>query len=107
MRNRSRKLCGRREVAWYAAGALIVQLALGAGVEWIWPTVRDPDFCNIERIVRARAAERPEAPLVVVLGTSRTLGALLAERLNHPESARAPLVINAGVAGGGTVGVIL
>jgi hypothetical protein len=91
----------RKDLAWYLAGTILVQLGLAAGIEWFWPGVRDPDFSDVERIVRARAAEHPGSPLVVVLGSSRTQMALAADRLNRTGDAAAPVVVNTAIAGGG------
>jgi hypothetical protein len=77
---------------------LAVQMVLAVGVERFWPAVRDPDFNDVEQIIRERTVDAPDRPLVVALGSSRTQMALAAERLNHPDS---PVVINAAIAGGG------
>lgn len=91
----------RSDLAWYAGGVLAVQLVLAIGVERFWPAVRDPDFNDIEQIVRERMAEVPGRPLVIALGSSRTQMALAAGRLNDATDPSAPLLVNAAIAGGG------
>lgn len=101
MRRRELQRRKRNELAWYLLGFLVAQAALAVGLERLWPAVRDPDFGALQQVVRARRAEAPARPLVVALGSSRTLMALRAGLLNHPDDPEAPLVINAAIAGGG------
>jgi hypothetical protein len=84
----------RNDLAWYLLGFVVVQLALAAGVDQYWPAIRDPDFADLERLVRLRQAEAPDRSLILVLGSSRTLYALRADRLNNPADDASPLVIN-------------
>jgi hypothetical protein len=91
----------RQSLIWYLVGFFAVQLALGVGVERFWTAVRDPDYNEVEQIIRARQMEAPNRPLVLVLGSSRTQLGLEAGRLNESEETNAPLVINAGFGGGG------
>jgi hypothetical protein len=91
----------RKAVVWFLVGFLIVQLGLAVGLETCWPAIRDPDFDELQRIVRARQAEAPDRPLVLAVGSSRTQMGLNAKRLNQPTDGAAPLVINCGIQGGG------
>jgi hypothetical protein len=91
----------RNDLVWYFAGLVMVQLGLAAGIDGLWPALRDPTFGDVRRIVHDRQADAPGRPLVLALGSSRTKMALRAERLNHPEDASAPIVINAAQLGGG------
>jgi hypothetical protein len=91
----------RQDLLWYFLGFALMQLALGVGVDRFWPTIRDPDYDDIERIVREQQAAAPGRPLVIVLGSSRTQLALRAESLNGLPDAAGSLVLNAAVAGGG------
>jgi hypothetical protein len=91
----------RADLAWFLSGIVLTQVALAIGVECFWPAVRDPEYDEIKRIVRARGAAAPGRPLVIALGSSRTQMALAAERLNRPGDAAAPVVINAAISGGG------
>jgi hypothetical protein len=91
----------RNDLLWYGAGFLLVQLGLAVGVERFWPAVRDPDFDDLQRIVRDQAAAAPGRPLALAIGSSRTLMALRPDRLNLSSDPATPCLINAGVAGGG------
>jgi hypothetical protein len=94
MRPRDLQKRKRNDLAWFLLGFLVVQLALGLGVERFLPTVRDPEFEEIDQIMHERLVEAPGRPLVLVLGSSRTRMALRTERLNHPDDPAAPVVIN-------------
>jgi hypothetical protein len=91
----------RNTLAWSLAGMVGVQLALAIGIEHCWPAIRDPDFHEIEAIIRSRTAAARGRPLVVALGSSRTQMALAPARLNRSSAVSDPIVINAAVAGGG------
>jgi hypothetical protein len=91
----------RNELGWYLVGVVVLQVALAIGIERYWPAIRDPDFAEIERLIRERTAEAPHRPLVVALGSSRTQMSLATERLNDRSDPRSPIVINAAIPGGG------
>ena len=93
----------RTDLVWYLVGFVVAQIALGVGLERYWLAVRDPQYADLEQIVRARQAEAPGRPLVLALGSSRTLGGLHAERLNNSADDTAPLVINSAMLGGGPI----
>lgn len=89
----------RKYLLWFCLGFVVVQLGLALGQEH-WQVVRDPDFDDVQRLVAARRAEAPTRPLFLALGSSRTLMALRAEKLNRPAKS-APLAINCAFAGAG------
>ena len=99
MRQRESQKHWRNYVRWVAIGFVLVQVAL-AFVQEGCQAVRDPDFDSLSRLISARRAEAPARPLFLALGSSRTLMALRAERLNPPMDA-APLTINCSFLGGG------
>jgi hypothetical protein len=72
---------GRAAVGWAALTFLGLQLALSLGVERWRPDVRDPEYGIKLAVLRRRLAERPGAPLVLALGSSRTLLGLRPELL--------------------------
>jgi hypothetical protein len=86
-----------KDLAWYLLGFFVVQLGLAVGIDAYWTAIRDPEFAELLDIVRKRQVEAPGRPLVLVLGSSRTRGALRAEYLNCPGDETRPLVINCGV----------
>jgi hypothetical protein len=98
---RERQRRNRNDLAWYGAGFVLLQLALGLGIERYWAAVRDPEIAALERIVRDRLAEFPDRPSVLFLGSSRTRWGVHAELLNCPADPDAPLVLNCSVASSG------
>jgi hypothetical protein len=73
---------GRAAVGWAALTFVGLQLALSLGVERWRPEVRDPEYGIKLAVLRRRLAERPGAPLVLALGSSRTLKGLRPELLD-------------------------
>jgi hypothetical protein len=80
-----------------------LQGLLGLAVEFWLPDVRDPEYAGKLERLRARRAEAPDRPLVLCLGSSRTLTGLQAGRLSEPADHPRALVFNFGVTGGGPV----
>ena len=94
--SRVRKL--RRCLLWILAGIALSQLVLGTAVERCLPGVRDPEFqAKLERL-RARRREAPDRPLVLVIGSSRSLHGLDAGSLGKDRPA---VVFNFGIGGSG------
>jgi hypothetical protein len=101
MRRRELQQRMRKNLLWFALGFLIVQLGLAVCVETCWPAVRDPHFDSIRRIIQDRQAETPGRQLFLVVGSSRTLYGVRAERLNQMTGSAGPLVINVSSLGAG------
>jgi hypothetical protein len=96
---------GRRAVLWGLLVFACVQAALGVYLNWRRPDVRDPAFGLRLLTLQRRLAEEPAAPLVVVLGSSRTLNGLSPAHMavdRGPGEAK-PLVFNFALAGSGSV----
>jgi hypothetical protein len=89
----------RRELAWFLAGFVACQLGLAVAVDRFWPAVRDPEFARSFAALRHHRAAEPRRPLVVLLGSSRTLSNVRDDLFRTDPSA--PLVYNLGVGGGG------
>jgi hypothetical protein len=89
----------RAILGWFAAGFVLVQLALAWQLETAWPGVRDPEWHLLMERLQQRRAEAPGRPLVVVLGSSRTQIGLGAAALSRAPAG--PLVFNACVPGAG------
>jgi hypothetical protein len=105
MRHRRRAFCQQacRTLIWSVAAFGVLQLSLGVAIEFCLSEVRDPEYAGKLERLEARRAERPDLPLVVCLGSSRTLTGMQAARLStEPQQPRA-LVFNFGVSGGGPV----
>jgi hypothetical protein len=91
----------RGELLWGVVGFLLCQAVLAVAVEHWLGEVRDPEYAAKEERLRARQAEAPGAPLVVVLGSSRTKMGLRADRI-RPDRDGA-LVFNFGLLGAGSM----
>src|SRR3954470_25044113 len=91
----------RRRLLWLLAGFAVCQLGLAVTIESALPGVRDPEFEGRLERLKARRAEAPGRPLVLVLGSSRTAFGLDARRLSAAERPHGPLVFNFGILGGG------
>jgi hypothetical protein len=83
---------------WAALFFACLQLGIGVSLDCWLADVRDPEYALKERQLRSRQAEAPDRPLVVMLGSSRTLLGLRAGRL---EGGGGALVYNFGVIGCG------
>src|SRR5689334_21204732 len=83
---------------WAALFFGCLQVGIGLALETWLTEVRDPEYALKERQLRARRAEAPGRPLVVMLGSSRTLLGLQAGRLGEDGSA---VVYNFGAVGCG------
>jgi len=90
---------------------LIATLALSGvtllAADVLWPALRDPEYGIRSKALRARAAENPGRPLVVVVGSSRTGAGLCPaawEAVRPADAARPdPILFNMGRAGAGAV----
>jgi hypothetical protein len=84
---------------WGLALFWLGQLALNAALECWTPDVRDPEHTAKRDCLRATLAESPGHPLVLFLGSSRTLFGLQPDLMGSsgPSAARAPLVYNFGI----------
>jgi hypothetical protein len=102
---RRSKVIGRSAhvIAWalvfYAAG----QVALAWYASWVNPKVRDQEYGTIITGLKARVAESPRRPLVVVLGSSRPAGAFRFAALPPPHGVPEPVVFNCSVIASGPI----
>jgi hypothetical protein len=96
---------GKRAIVWAAIVFAGVDLAASFALNTWRPELRDPAFGLRLRTLQKRRAENPDAPLVLVLGSSRALHALapayLADSLSHQTPT--PLVFNFSLSGSGSV----
>jgi hypothetical protein len=105
-RRPARAAATRSPAAALAYGLLFfacLQAALAAALEARQSRLRDPEFAARVPRLRARLTERPGAPLVLVLGSSRTLLGLRPASLPPLRGAggREPVVFNASLLGAG------
>jgi hypothetical protein len=95
----------RSQLFWSLMAFAAVQAALAVAVDRFWPVVRDPEFTLREQGLRVQMSSAPRRPLVVFLGSSRTLADV------RPESLAAapdrPLAYNFGIGGGGPIAELI
>jgi hypothetical protein len=92
----------RRSVGWFALTFVLSQLAMFVALEWAAPGLRDPEFYRKLGRFRARHAERPGAPVVLALGSSRVYTGLRLQALGDgADVPQIPLCFNAGLLGAG------
>jgi hypothetical protein len=96
---KARRRLNRRAVGWYLFGFMAVQIGLGALVERSGAALRDSVFERNAARLAARRAEYPDRPLLLALGSSRTLTGLDAGRITRADGRR--LVFNMGELGAG------
>jgi hypothetical protein len=83
----------RAVFAWTALFLAAIQAALGVWLYRYHPETVDPEYRGRLARLKARRAEEPSRPLVVVLGSSRPLSGLRAGLLNDPAPG-GPVVFN-------------
>src|SRR6476646_392089 len=92
----------RRSVAWFVLTFVLGQLAMFVALEWAVPGLRDPEFYRKLVRLRARRGERPTAPVVLALGSSRVYTGLRLPALGDTADApQEPLLFNGGLLGAG------
>ncbi len=98
----------RAALAWGLALFVCIQLVLGVFLEWWMPGVRELQYAVKHDLLQRRLTEAPERPLVLLMGTSRTLNGLdPAELPSLPSAADPPLVFNFAHAGAGPLRQLL
>jgi hypothetical protein len=91
----------RSRLFWALGAFAALQAALAVGVDSFWRAVRDPEYAAREQALRRRLAEAPGRPLVLFLGSSRTLADVRADLLSSAPDG--PLAYNFGIGGGGPI----
>lgn len=71
----------RSVLAWSAVSYLALQLLFVIWADLFQPVIYDPEFSDRIALLRARHAEQPEQPYVLVLGSSRMVLGFRPERL--------------------------
>jgi hypothetical protein len=96
---------GKRAALWGLLVFVCVQAAVGVYLNWRRPDVREPAFGLRLLTLQQRLAEEPGVPLVLVLGSSRTLNGFSPAHMPIPynRDGRTPLVYNFAFAGSGSV----
>jgi hypothetical protein len=85
----------------------LVTALLAVAVETVKPEWRDPEYGHRLRQVRRWQRARPERPLVLVLGSSRTQNGVSPKDMSFEDRPGSPLVYNFGYRGAHPLGVWL
>src|SRR6266568_1111886 len=94
--NRRRVMGAKSALGWGALGFLCVHLILDIGVVARHHDLHDPEFAQRLELLRTRLDEEPDRPLMLLIGSSRTVGSFRPEVLPPLETASGerPLVFN-------------
>ncbi|MHB1422150.1 MAG: hypothetical protein ACYC3I_02915 [Gemmataceae bacterium] len=100
---------GKRAIAWGALVFVCIQAALSIYLNSRRPELRDPAFGLRLLTLQKRLAETPGAPLVLLLGSSRTMNGLSPSHMGLAldEISPTPLVYNFALPGSGSVRELL
>lgn len=95
---------GPATLVWALVWFACAQALLSAAVEFGDPLLRDPEFGNRLARLERQSSKRPEAPLLVVLGSSRAAnGVRPAEMTSTATRGPSPLVFNFAMTGYGPI----
>jgi hypothetical protein len=96
---------GKRAMLWTAIFFLCSQLALSAYLLLQRPEIRDPVYGNRLKSLQQRLAENQDAPLALILGSSRAMNGLSPAAFGFPAngSKPTPLIYNFALSGSGSV----
>lgn len=102
---RSRRKIARAAVLVFPAAVVLVHLAVLFAMDVAWPRLRDPEYGRRAVQLRARVAEHPTRPLVLVFGSSRAAMGVRPSAWEdaRPGTPRDPLIFNMSAVGGGPV----
>jgi hypothetical protein len=81
LRPRRQRRTGKAALAWAAVLFVLLQLGFVAWGDFREPGIYDPEFAFRSALLQAQCAERPDRPLLAVLGSSRTVLEFRPERL--------------------------
>jgi hypothetical protein len=96
---------GRRIVLWTFACFLLSQVALSLYLDYKRPELRDPLYGYRLRSLQSRLAASPDAPLFLLLGSSRIKYSVCpdAMQIHATEAGSQPIIYNFGINGMGTI----
>lgn len=97
------RVSARRVVIWTAATFLGLNVGLVLVMDVLWPEVRDPEYGRRVKYLKARMAEHPTRPAVVVIGSSRCAMGVRPDvwETARPNTPSDPLLFNMSLAGSG------
>ena len=97
----ARRRAARRAVLLFAVVVVAANVALAAGMDFVFPTVRDPEYGRRLARLKARTAEHPGRPVVLLLGSSRAAMGVRPEFMNDDPAG--PFTFNFSIVGSGPV----
>lgn len=102
---RQKRNSARAAVVVFPVAVVFLHFAVLFAMDVAWPRLRDPEYGRREVQLRARVAEHPSRPLVLVFGSSRAAMGVRpsAWEDTRPGTPRDPLLFNASAVGGGPV----
>lgn len=105
VRTHSRRRAARGAVWTLPLAVLLIHAAAVCAIDVLWPRLRDPEYGRRADRLRARVAEHPNRPLVVVLGSSRVANGVRpgAWEESRPGTPGDPVLFNAAALGAGPV----
>lgn len=103
----SRRTRARRAILLGLAAVLAAQIGLGLAVETVKPEWRDPEYGHRIHQLRELQRRHPGRPLVVGVGSSRTLMGFSPLDMGFPDEPGSPLVYNFGQTGAGPLQILL
>src|SRR6185437_14491640 len=86
---------------------IAAQLGMGLAVETVKPEWRDPEYGHRIHQLRELQANHPDRPIVVAVGSSRTLMGLDPLAMGFADEPGSPLVYNFGQTGAGPLQILL
>jgi hypothetical protein len=98
---RGRIRLARRAVIIFLIAIIAANLGLSLGMDYVFPTVRDPEYGRRLSRLQSRMAEHPGRPVVLVLGSSRAAMGVRPEFMN--DDPQGPIVFNFAIVGSGPV----
>ena len=90
----------KRAMLSFLLGYLIISAILAIKIDGSLARVRDPEFAARRDRLLARVAEHPHRPLILVLGSSRTVEGIRPDVVNGEKG---PMLFNAGLVGSGSM----
>jgi len=103
----SRRRRARVAVSLGFAFSIAAQIALGLAVETVKPEWRDPEYGHRIKPLEQLQRDHPDRPLIVAVGSSRTLMGLDPVAMDFPNERGSPLVYNFGQTGAGPLQILL
>ena len=103
----ARRPAARNAVACGVVAFGLLTLGLAVAAETVKPEWRDPEYGHRARAARDWQRDRPDRPLVLAVGSSRTQYGISPDDMGFPDGPGSPLVYNFGYSGAFPLGMWL